>query len=408
MLYDNAQLLELLALAFGRTGNPLFRQRAAETVSWLSREMTTEQGAFCASLDADSEGEEGKFYVWSRAEIVDVLGAKDAAFFVQHYDVTESGNFEGHNILNRLRDLPRSQEDDALLELLRNKLLVVRSKRVWPGLDDKVLADWNGLMIAALVNAGALLGKSDWVERAARAFDLIAHSMTRGDRLGHSWRAGRLLYPGLASNFSAMVRAAIALYEVTGLGSYLDRALAWQRAFDGNYANPINGGYFLTAFDAEGLVVRPGLTSDDATPNPNAIAAANVLRLASLTGEARWLSRADRLFDGVLAGAADNLLSHAALLNALDLRLNAAEIVVTGMEYERFAAAALRLSFLNRILLRAPSPDALPSEHPAQDKIAAITGSAAFVCVGQICSLPIDDPARLAEAVVAMRPAQGE
>jgi uncharacterized protein YyaL (SSP411 family) len=405
MLYDNAQLLELLALAFGRTGNPLFRQRATETVSWLSREMTTEEGAFCASLDADSEGEEGRFYVWSRAEIVEVLGTKDAAFFVQHYDVTETGNFEGHNILNRLRDLPRSKEEEAELELLRNKLLVVRNKRVRPGLDDKVLADWNGLMIAALVNAGAMFGKPDWVERAAGAFDFVAHNMTRGDRLGHSWRAGRLLYPGLASDFAAMIRAAIALYEVTGLGSYLDRALAWQRAFDGSYANPINGGYYLTAFDAEGLVVRPGLTSDDATPNPNAIAAANILRLAALTGDARWLSRADRLFDGVLAGAADNLLSHAALLNALDMRLNAAEIVVTGMEHERFAAAALKLSFLNRILLRAPSPDALPSEHPAQDKIAATAGSAAFVCVGQNCSLPIKDPARLAEAVAAMQPA---
>ena len=150
-----------------------------------------------------------------------------------------------------------------------------------------------------------------------------------------------------------MIRAAIALHEVTGLGSYLDRALAWQQAFDGSYANPINGGYYLTAFDAEGLVVRPGLTSDDATPNPNAIAAANILRLAALTGDERWLRRADGLFDGVLAGAADNLLSHAALLNALDLRLNAAEIVVTGLEYERFATAALKLPFLNRILLRA-------------------------------------------------------
>src|SRR5262245_1073494 len=171
MLYDNAQLLELLALAFGRTGNPLFRQRATETVSWISREMTTEEGAFCASLDADSEGKEGKFYVWSRAEIVEALGAKDAAFFVQHYDVSETGKFEGHNILTRLRALPRSNEDERQLELLRNKLLIVRSKRIRPGLDDKVLADWNGLMIAALVNAGAIFGKPDWVERAAQAFD---------------------------------------------------------------------------------------------------------------------------------------------------------------------------------------------------------------------------------------------
>ena len=165
---------------------------------------------------------------------------------------------------------------------------------------------------------------------AARAFDFIARSMTSGDRLGHSWREGRLLYPGLASDFAAMIRAALALYEATGQGAYLDRALAWQRAFDAHYANPGNGGYFLTADDAEGLVVRPASTSDDATPNPNAIAAQNLVRLAALTGDAQWREQADRLFDGVLAGAADNLFQHAALLNALDLRLHAAEIVVTG------------------------------------------------------------------------------
>ena len=127
--------------------------------------------------------------------------------------------------------------------------------------------------------------------------------MTKGDRLGHSWREGRLLYPGLASDFANMIRAALALYEATGQGAYLERALAWQRAFDAHYANPGNGGYFLTASDAEGLVVRPASTSDDATPNPNSIAAQNLVRLAALTGDTQWREQADRLFDGVLAGA---------------------------------------------------------------------------------------------------------
>ena len=178
--------------------------------------------------------------------------------------------------------------------------------------------------------------------------------MTKGDRLGHSWRAGRLLYPGLASDFAQMIRAALALYEATGQGDYLERALAWQRAFDAHYANPDNGGYFLTADDAEGLVVRPSSTSDDATPNPNGIAAQNLVRLAALTGDHAWRDKADRLFDGVLAGAQDNLFSHASLLNALDMRLNAAEIVVTGPDHQRFAEAALKLPHLNRIVLRAP------------------------------------------------------
>jgi len=197
MLYDNAQLLELLALAHAATGRALYRERAEETIGWLEREMMTPEGAFCASLDADSEGEEGKFYVWSLAEIEQVLGNEDAAFFAARYDVSAAGNFEGHNILNRLNDLPRSMEDEiatevaaGLLAILRGKLLIQREKRVRPGLDDKVLADWNGLMIAALANAGALMGQGDWVGRAAHAFRFVVADMTRGDRLGHSWRPG--------------------------------------------------------------------------------------------------------------------------------------------------------------------------------------------------------------------------
>jgi uncharacterized protein len=404
MLYDNAQLLELLALAYRQSGKPLYRQRATETVGWLSREMTTGEGAFSASLDADSEGQEGKFYVWSLAEVEQALGQADAAFFVQHYDVTAEGNFEGHNIINLLQHLPRSIEDEAKLAVLRQKLFMLREGRIRPGLDDKVLADWNGLMIAALANAGSMLDQPDWIERADRAFVFIAKAMTRGDRLGHSWRQDRLLYPGLASDFACMIRAALALYEATGRPERLGQALEWQQAFEAAYANPQNGGYYLTASDAEGLVVRPASTSDDATPNPNAIAAQNLLRLAALTGDAQWRERADRLFDGVLSGAGDNLLSHAALLNALDLRLNAAEIVVTGPDHARFAAAALRLPYLNRIMLRAPSATALPAGHPAQAKIAAGVEGAAFICVGETCSLPVTEPDQIADVVNTMRP----
>src|SRR5712692_4410364 len=190
MLYDNAQLLELLALAYQRSANDLFRTRARETVAWLEREMTTAGGAFSASLDADSEGEEGKFYVWSLAEIEEVLGRDDATFFAPHYDVTPEGNFEGHTILNRLKHLPRSMEDETRLAPMRAKLLDVRAKRVRPGLDDKVLADWNGLMIAGLVHAAVAFGEPRWLAMAARDFMAIASHMAHGDRLGHSWREG--------------------------------------------------------------------------------------------------------------------------------------------------------------------------------------------------------------------------
>jgi uncharacterized protein len=408
MLYDNAQLLELLAVAHAATGNALYRRRAEETVGWLAREMTTAEGAFCASLDADSEGEEGKFYVWSLAEIERVLGPEDAALFAAEYDVTAGGNFEGHNILNRLKHLPRSTGGEAgavRLSMLRGKLLKEREKRVRPGLDDKVLADWNGLMIAALANAGALMGQGGWIAMGARAYRFIASTMARGDRLGHSWRQGRLLFPGLASDFANMIRAALALHEATGERSYLDQALAWQRALDRHYANPDNGGYFLTADDAEGLVVRPGATHDDATPNPNSIAAGNLVRLAVLAGDDMWRAKADRLIEGVLGAAGENLLGHAALLNALDLRLRAAEIVVAGSgpAADALAAAALKLPFLDRIVLRARSADALPTSHPAASKIAAAPHGAAFVCVAERCSLPVTTADALAEALRGMR-----
>jgi uncharacterized protein YyaL (SSP411 family) len=415
MLYDNAQLLELLALAYGRSKNgiasfaygsgraPLFAARARETVAWLAREMTTEEGAFAASLDADSEGEEGKFYVWSYDDVIQALGVEDGEFFARYYDVTPGGNFEGHNILNRLAGSPRNAKDEERLAHLRYKLLDVRALRVRPGLDDKVLADWNGLMIAALVNAGVILDEPSWIAMAQRAFDFIATAMTDGDRLGHSWRDGKLLLPALASDYAAMIRAALALHEATGARAPLERTLAWQASFDAPYADADTGGYYLSADDAGDLLLRPHSTADDATPNPNALAAQNLVRLAALTGDLAFREKADRLIEGILAANAQNLFGHVALLNALDLRLRAAEIVTAGPDAERFAQAALKLPFVERIVLRAASAADLPAEHPAHDKLAAAGEGAAFVCVAETCSLPVSDPAAIARTVAAMR-----
>jgi len=403
MLYDNAQLLELLALAFQRGGKPLFAQRARETVEWLQREMTTGEGAFAASLDADSEGEEGKFYVWSKNEIIELLGPDAGGFFAHHYDVTDDGNFEGHNILNRLGNVPRTEAEEARLSSLRKILLDARAGRIRPGLDDKVLADWNGLMIAALVNAGIALDESDWLAMAKRAFRFIASNMSKGDRLGHSWREGKLLFPGLASDFAAMIRAAAALFEATGERQYLDQALVWQKAFDRHYVDLDTGTYYLSADDASDLLLRPHSTSDDATPNPNAVAAQNMVRLALLAGDDEWRAKTDRLIEGILSAADRNLFGHVALLNALDLRLRAAEVVATGSDAERFARAALRLPYLDRVVLRAASATQLPASHPAQKKLKTAPASAAFVCVGEQCSLPVTEPSQIAASVAAMR-----
>jgi uncharacterized protein YyaL (SSP411 family) len=412
MLYDNAQLLELLALAFRRSGKTLFLQRARETVAWLAREMTTVEGGFSASLDADSEGHEGKFYVWSREEIDAVLGLADGAHFAACYDVTPIGNFEGKNILNRLCFLLKPGDDGApMLDLaaeeprlaaLRHKLLAARAQRVRPGLDDKVLADWNGLMIAALANAGAALDQPAWLPAATKAFMFVDQHMTRGDRLGHSWRDGKLLYPGLASDHAAMIKAALALHEATGAPDYLKRAVQWQQALDRHYINAGTGGYYLTADDAEGLIVRPDSMIDEATPNPNGVAAQNLVRLAVLTGDDHWRQRTDALFAGLLPGAAQSLYLHASLANALDLRLRAVDVVAIGPQAEQFASQALALPFIDRVVMRAARPDDLPAGHPGRNVSMADSQTAALVCAGQRCSLPVTDPRQLATVVAAM------
>ena len=392
----------IASLAYG-SHTPLFKARAQETVAWLAREMTTKEGAFAASLDADSEGEEGKFYVWSKNEIIELLGPEAGGFFARHYDVTDDGNFEGHNILNRLAGIGRSEADEARLASLRAILLEARAGRIRQGLDDKVLADWNGLMIAALVNAGIVFDEPSWIAMARRAFDFIAKTMTKDDRLGHSYRASKVLFPGLASDLAAMIRAALALHEASGKMALLEQALTWQRALDAHYADPETGGYYWSADDATDLLLRPHSTSDDATPNPNAVAAQNLVRLAVLSGDDKWRDKADRLIEGILSSVEKNLFGHVALLNALELRLRGAEIVVTGRDADALFASALKIPFVSRVVLRAPTANALPVTHPARDKIAAALGGAAFVCVGERCSLPVTKPDEIATTVAGMK-----
>ncbi|ETR77789.1 hypothetical protein X566_09115 [Afipia sp. P52-10] len=400
MLYDNAQILDLLALDYAQTQNPLYRERAAETVGWLRREMTTPDGGFSSSLDADSEGEEGKFYVWSLAEIEDALAA-DAALFAAKYDVTAGGNFEGHNILNRLNGLSDTEEEAGRLAMLRSVLQQRRSMRVRPGLDDKILADWNGLTIAALANGAAAFDQADWLDDAKAAFAFIRNNMARGRRLGHSWRAGGLLFPGLASDYAAMGRAALALHETTGESVYLEQALAWQTALDAHHADPEHGGYYLTADDAEGLIIRPHSTVDDAIPNHNGLIAQNLIRLSALSGDRQWLAKADAMFDAILPRASDNLFGHLSLLNALDMRLTAAEIVITGEgpHADALLQAARKLPHANRIVLHAANADALATDHPARAKLETTPDAAAFVCRGQTCSLPVTEADALKKMV---------
>ncbi|HAT36751.1 MAG TPA: thioredoxin domain-containing protein, partial [Rhodospirillaceae bacterium] len=195
MLYDNAQLIGLLTLVWQETRNPLYKQRVEECVNWLEREMRVDGGGFASSLDADSEGEEGKFYVWQEAEIDALLG-EDAADFKRVYDVSELGNWENKNILNRLSQMDLLDEKtEERLANQREVLLTGRAERIRPGWDDKVLADWNGLMIDGLVFAGEVFARDDWIARAAEAFAFIQSDLSDGDRLWHGWREGRAQHP---------------------------------------------------------------------------------------------------------------------------------------------------------------------------------------------------------------------
>ncbi len=402
MLYDNAQILDMLALDYARKPDPLYRQRAAETVGWLRREMRTPEGGFASSLDADSEGEEGKFYVWSQSEIERLLGTDDATFFAAKYDVTAEGNFEGHTILNRLTSGDDTPLEAEQLAAMRAVLMQARDKRARPGLDDKVLADWNGLAITALAHAAGAFDEPDWLTLACTTFGFVATKMTRNGRLGHSWRAGKLLLPGLASDYAAMIRAALALYEATGDAPFLTQAIAWQDALDTHYADGEHGGYYLTADDAEGLIIRPHATTDDAIPNHTGLIAQNIVRLAAQTGDERWRRKTALLFGATLGQAAKNMFGHLSLLNALDLYLTGAEIVVVGKSEaaDALLAAAHKLPHANVIVLHAPDAEALAADHPAQAQLAAAAGrAAAFVCRGQTCSLPVTTPDALVELV---------
>lgn len=402
MLYDNAQLLELLALAYSDTGAPLFLARAQETVGWLEREMLTPEGAFAASLDADTEGHEGRFYVWNATEIAAVLGAEDAAFFNRFYDVTPAGNWEAGTILNRTAAGPVSAADEARLAPLRARLLAAREKRVRPGRDDKVLADWNGLTIAALARTGAFLGNPEWVALARRAFTAVTTHMMPQGRLAHSWCGGRTVGPALAPDLAAMARAAIALYEASGQVDDLALARSFLDTLEAHHLDPATGAYFLTADDGSDLIVRPLATHDEAVPSANAVAADALVRLAALTGDDTLRARADRVLAGVAGAAAGNVLLHAATLNAVDTRLNLAQILPVGARATQFAAAALAIPFPLRVVVHAAAQDPAPEGSVlAARQAAAPPEGAAFVCVGERCSLPVGDPAALREAVTA-------
>lgn len=404
MLYDNALLIDLLTEAWRETRDPLFAQRIEETVTWLLREMLAEGGAFASSLDADSEGEEGKFYVWSLEEVIKCLGDDDAAVFSQTYDITKDGNFEGHNIPNRLanQDL-KSAEEEARLAGMRARLLEQRSKRIRPGFDDKVLADWNGLMIAALSRAAVVFNRPDWQEAAMKAFLFIKDTMTKDGRLLHAYRSGQAKAPATASDYANMIWAALRLFQATGDTSTLEAAKAWTAVLDKHYW--IEGaGYAMAADDTQDVIVRMAPGQDDATPNANAIHLANLASLHLITADQDYAKRSRQLVETFAPQIAANPIGHAGILASVMDHIAPALVAI----FETGEPGTLTEA-LHCVSLPGATEIAAAAKTDA-DQISALGGksapnnqAAAFACLGTNCSLPITDPETLRKQLAGMR-----
>ena len=412
MLYDNAQLLDLLCHVWQETGEPLFAARAAETVAWALREMRTGEGAFASALDADSEGEEGKFYVWNEAEIDELLGA-DAAYFKAVYDVTPGGNWEGKTILNRL--LPPSTDeapDEARLAKLRTVLLERRAGRERPGWDDKVLADWNGLMIAALANAAMVFGEQAWLDAAREAFDYVAGPMAAGERLRHAARHGRSKGVEFLDDYAEMARAALMLAEATGEDAYLARARAWVAVLDAHYWDEAEGGYFYAPDDGEASISRTKTAHDAATPAGNGTMVGVLARFHHLTGEAAYRDRAEALVKAFSGELEQNFSPLATLANNSEVLRRAVQVVVCGEHAEEgtraLVDAVYATSLPNRVLSVLAPGDVLPLGHPAFGKGQHEGRPTAYVCVGPVCSLPVADAEALKGALSEAAHATGE
>jgi uncharacterized protein len=393
MLYDNALLMDLMCEAYREGGNELYARRIDETAQWLLREMIAEGGGFAASLDADSEGEEGKFYVWTKSEIVEVLGEADAGVFCASYDVSDAGNWEGHAILNRLHHLEvGSPETENALAAMRAKLLARRADRIRPGWDDKVLADWNGLMIAALTHAARVFDRPDWLAAAETAFGFVQQRMQEGGRLIHSYRAGQAKAPATASDYANMIWGALRLHQATNTPSYLEAAERWCSVLDKHYWAADGGGYAFTADDTPDVIVRMRGAHDDATPNANAIMISNLVALHLLTGMQAYLDRAMAIPQAFAPDLGRNTLGHCGVLAGCFDLIAPQQVVVIKTEDKaasaNLARAMLRLS-LPGAVQQSVDPSQLPSNPTLAGKTTVNGQPTAYACLGPTCSLPV-------------------
>lgn len=421
MLYDNAQILELLGYIWTKTKRDEFRTAAESMVEWLKREMIDTKGMMAASLDADSEGVEGKYYCWTLEEIIEVLDPEETALFCHHYGIQPDGNWqEIHtgartNIPNRLDDKAADRETESHLHKIREKLLHKRMSRIPPLCDDKNLADWNGMMIAALSRAAVDFKRPEWLLLASRCFHSVIESMTRREgeylRLGHSFRDERLVWPGMSSDYACMIRAALCLNECGAdftparkpdmPDSYLELADQLARSLIRFHAHSDTGVLSLPAVDADDVIYKTFNSADDATPNPNSLFLQSLQILAAATGDHFFNEQASRMIRSIAPSAIKNPFGHASFLNAMDTHLNAAEIIVIGQARDQMLAQARQQPLFRRLIVEL---DETSIRHSSRFTAAEAAGSAsAFICHAGTCSLPVTDPAKIKTLLAEIR-----
>jgi uncharacterized protein YyaL (SSP411 family) len=390
MLYDNALLARAYLHGFQVSGDALFRRVCEETLDWAMRELRQDEGGFASSLDADSEGVEGKFYVWTPAEIVAVLGEELGAVAVAHFGVTEGGNFEGRNIL------VRATADPPELGEIKSRLLKARSARVWPGLDDKRLTSWNALMISALSDAGAALGRADYLAAATACANFIEGELRDGSGgLLRTFNRGRAKLPAFLEDHAFLLEAYLTLYESTFDARWFSRAVSLAEVILERFHDPERGGFFSTAADHTGLIARRKDLEDAPIPSGASAACFGLLRLARMTGESRYEDAALSLIRLLHTVAPQHPLAFGHLLRAIDFYLAPVREVALVGDDVRELAAVVRGGFHPHVVLAGGAGDVplLAGREPVDGQ------AAAYVCERFTCQRPVISTEELAKSL---------
>jgi len=418
MLYDQALLALAYTEAFQVTGRALYARVTNEIFTYVLRDMTSPEGGFYAAEDADSEGHEGRFYVWKPQEVKETLGLDLGELFCRFHDITPAGNFEaGFSIPHVSTPVKAFAEREGLkpadleirLEEARRILFARREKRVHPFKDDKILTAWNGLMIAALAKGSQALDRPEYAEAAVRAFDFIsARLMKRNGRLMRRYRQGEAAYQGYLDDYAFLVWGLIELYETTFEVRFLEQALTINRVMLELFWDNDKGGLFFTGRDNEPLVARQKDVNDGAMPSGNSVAALNLLRLGRMTGDTRLENRADELVRAFAGPVNDYPMAHAHFLMALDFMSGSgSEIIIAGdpsNEAVRAMAQAVRKRFLpGKVLLLRPGGEdgrGLAVLAPFTEAMRPQDGRpTAYLCQGYACRRPLTNQADLEEAL---------